>query len=147
MSDRFLGGSTYYNATKRPYSLETRVHLELITMRLLHGHLNVVTVSSMTSIFCNAKRRQMIEISRKCFRISHMITEFHDYTGCVTKMYPIFESKWLITFSKLGHGFYTIVKRIKFCTERYIVYCLLFTSSDHFHIIRKTPKHVTIGLF
>ena len=42
--------------------------------------------------------------------------EKHHTTGCVTKMYPIFESKWLTTFSKLSTGFYTIVKKMKFCT-------------------------------
>ena len=33
------------------------------------------------------------------------------YTGCVEKMYPIFESEWLIMFSELRHGFGTIVKK------------------------------------
>ena len=34
-------------------------------------------------------------------------------------MYPIFESKWLVTSSKLKHDFYTIVKKMKFCTRPY----------------------------
>ena len=42
-----------------------------------------------------------------------------DNTGCVTKMYPIFESKWLITFSKLRRGFYTVVKKMKFYAGLY----------------------------
>ena len=40
--------------------------------------MSLVMVSSMISIFCNAKRRKCIEMLRKCFRISHIIAEFHD---------------------------------------------------------------------
>ena len=39
-------------------------------------------------------------------------------TGCVTEMYPSFESKWFSTFSKLRQDLYTIVKKMKFCSER-----------------------------
>ena len=44
------------------------------------------------------------------------------WTGCATKMYPLiplFESKWFITFSKLGRDFYTIIKKMKCCTGLY----------------------------
>lgn len=32
------------------------------------------------------------------------------------KMYPVIDSKWLITISKLRHDFYTIAKKMIFCT-------------------------------
>ena len=51
-------------------------------------------------------------------------------TGCVEKMLPIFESKWLIIFSKLRHGFYTIVMKIKFCTEPYNLQLPNVNNSD-----------------
>ena len=47
-------------------------------------------------------------LHREEFRNSH--------TECVTQMYPIFDSKWFIIFSKLRHAFYTIVKQMKLCT-------------------------------
>ena len=35
------------------------------------------------------------------------------------KKLSIFESEWLITFSKLRQDFYTIVKKMSFCTGTY----------------------------
>ena len=51
-------------------------------------------------------------------------------------MYSIFESKWLVTSSKLRHDFYTIVKKMKFCTG---LYKLKLPNVHNFDTVR-SPK-------
>ena len=56
----------------------------------------------------------------RCPGARHRLPFFHFIcTRCVTKMYPIFEWKGLIMFSKLRHAFHTIVNKIKLSTELY----------------------------
>ena len=52
-------------------------------------------------------------------------------------MYPIFESKWLITFSELMHGFYTIVKKMKFCTGLPKLHLL---NANNFDAVRSSKR-------
>ena len=61
---------------------------------------------------------------------------FQRCTGCVTKMYPIFESEQLIAFSRSRNAFYTVVKRTEFCTE---LYKLQVSNVMDFDIVRP-PK-------
>ena len=46
-----------YHATKKTFSIEARVHLELIMIKS-HGYFNVVMDGSMTLVLYSAKRRK-----------------------------------------------------------------------------------------
>ena len=52
-------------------------------------------------------------------------------------MYPIFESKWFITISKLRHGFYTVVKKMKFSTGLHKLHIL---NANNFDAVRSSKR-------